>query len=73
MKNTLESSKFFPIIAWALVISFATFTYFLSVKVQDDLGNISTSVERLEEKIDTMGEQQKAQKSSLVEDNTEVQ
>lgn len=55
MNNTLESSKFFPYIAWALVIGFALFTYLLTVRVQSELTDISSSVERLEQKIDDMG------------------
>ena len=57
MNNTLESSKFFPYIAWALIIGFAVFTYMLTVRVQDELTGLSVSVERLETKIDTMGTQ----------------
>lgn len=55
MNNTLESSKFFPYVAWTLVIGFAVFTYMLTVRVQEELTSISMSVERLETKIDTMG------------------
>lgn len=55
MNNTLESSKFFPYVAWALVIGFALFTYLLTVRVQSELTDISSSVERLEQKIDDMG------------------
>lgn len=60
MNNTLESSKFFPYIAWALVIGFALFTYFLTVRVQGELTGLSTSVERLEQKIDDMGAKKEA-------------
>ncbi len=54
MHNTLESHKFFPYIAWALVIGFALFTYFLTVTVQRELSNISNGVERLEQRLDDM-------------------
>lgn len=57
MNNTLESSKYFPYIAWALVIGFALFAYMLTVRVQEELTSIAVSVERLETKIDTMGTQ----------------
>lgn len=57
MNHTLESHKFFPFIAWGLVIGFGLFTYFLAVRMQEELTGISVSVERLEEKIDNMGEQ----------------
>jgi hypothetical protein len=60
MNNTLESSKYFPYIAWALVIGFALFTYFLTVRVQTELSDITTSVERLEQKIDDMGTKKEA-------------
>lgn len=56
MNNTLESSKLFPYIAWALVISFAVFTYALATRMQTELSDISVSVERLEAKIDNMGQ-----------------
>jgi hypothetical protein len=54
MNNTLESHKFFPYIAWALVIGFAVFTYFLTTNVQRELGNIGDGVERLEMRLDEM-------------------
>ncbi len=57
MNNTLESSKYFPYIAWGLVIGFAFFTYALTVHVQEDLSDITVSVARLETKIDNMGNQ----------------
>ncbi len=56
MNNTLESSKYFPYIAWALVIGFAVFTYSLATRMQTELSDISVSVERLEAKIDNMGQ-----------------
>ncbi len=73
MKNTLESSKFFPIIAWTLVVGFAVFTYFLATNVQSELSNITTSVERLEEKIDTMGVKPENQELIVNEKNREAQ
>jgi hypothetical protein len=48
MHNTLESHKFFPIIAWSLVLVFAGFTYFITTQAQAELGEISAGVERLE-------------------------
>ena len=59
MHNTLESSKYFPYIAWTTVIGFALFTYFLTIRVQTELSDIGDSVERLEQKIDNMGAQPK--------------
>lgn len=60
MHNSLESSKFFPYIAWTLVISFALFTYSLTIRMQEELSSISDGVERLEQKINDMDTQQKA-------------
>ncbi len=54
MNNTLESHKFFPYIAWALVVGFALFTYFLTITVQKELSNISSGVERLEQRLNEM-------------------
>jgi hypothetical protein len=54
MHNTLESHKFFPYVAWALVIGFAAFTYFLTINVQNALSGISDGVERLEMRLDEM-------------------
>jgi hypothetical protein len=54
MHNTLESHKFFPYIAWAIVIGFALFVYFLTVSVQRELGAIGDGVERLEMRLNEM-------------------
>ncbi len=54
MHNTLESHKFFPFVAWGLVIGFAAFTYMLTVNVQRELGQIGDGVERLEMRLDEM-------------------
>jgi hypothetical protein len=59
MHNSLESSRFFPYIAWATVIGFAIFTYTLTVRVQTELSDIGDGVERLEQKINDMEAQQK--------------
>ena len=52
MKNTLEGNKLFPVIAWALVISFAFFTYTLAASLQKNLGgldeNTTTTVDVLQ-------------------------
>ena len=71
MKNTLESSKFFPIIAWVLIIGFAVFTYFLTVNLQNNLGTLSTNVDRLEAKIDTVGDKQDIKSNTSTEKNLE--
>lgn len=52
MNNTLESYKIFPYIAWAIVIGFSIFTYFLTVRVNNELSNIGDGVARLEQKVD---------------------
>ncbi len=51
MNNTLESHKFFPYIAWTLVIGFAIFTYSLTMQFKTELTNIGDGVDRLEQKI----------------------
>ncbi len=56
MNHTLESHKFFSHIAWALIIGFAIFTYMLAVRVQADIMELGDGVERLERKLDEMGE-----------------
>ena len=55
MNHTLESYKFFPHIAWTLVVGFAIFTYMLTTRVQSDINKLGNGVERLERKIDEMG------------------
>lgn len=54
MHNTLESHKFFPFIAWAVVIGFAIFTYLLTVRVNEELSGIDTSVDDLEMRIERL-------------------
>lgn len=65
MKNSLESSKFFPVVAWSTVICFAFFTYTLTTRLQAELANISDGVERLEQKVNDMGAPQKANTNSV--------
>lgn len=60
MHNTIESSKYFPYVAWILVISFALFTYSLTLRMQEELSSISDGVERLEQKINDMDTQKQA-------------
>lgn len=62
MNNTLESHKFFPYIAWALVIGFALFTYNLTITVQKELEVIADGIGRLESKIDTLEAKDAAKK-----------
>lgn len=38
MKFELENHKFFPVVAWILVIGFATFTFSLAYKLQNEAG-----------------------------------
>jgi hypothetical protein len=54
MNNTLESHKFFPYVAWTLVIGFALFTYNLTINVQRELADIGGGIDRLEEKLNTL-------------------
>jgi len=57
MNNTLESSKIFPYVAWTLVVFFAVFTYFLTVRLSEELARINESVARVEEKLNTISTQ----------------
>lgn len=58
MHNTLESYRFFPYVAWALVIGFALFTYLLTVRVNQELSGIDTNVDDLEMRIERLEQQQ---------------
>jgi hypothetical protein len=58
MNHTLESYKVFPFIAWGLVIAFAFFTYMLTMRVNEEISGIDTSVESLEARIERLEEQQ---------------
>lgn len=53
MNNSIESSKLFPIAAWAMVVLFALFVYTLTMQLQAELMEISNSVDRLEVKLGT--------------------
>jgi hypothetical protein len=59
MNHTLESHKFFPYIAWTIIIGFAFFTYSLTLRMQTDLQDINISIDNLEEKINNMDATQK--------------
>jgi hypothetical protein len=61
MNNTLESSKFFPYVAWATIIAFAIFTYLLTLRLNDQLDSISSGVESLESRVEKLEKTQKAQ------------
>jgi hypothetical protein len=54
MHNTLESHKFFPYVAWTLVVGFAVFTYMLTLRLQENLGNIDTDMRDLEMRIERL-------------------
>ena len=54
MNNTLESSKFFPYVAWATIIAFAIFTYLLTVRLNEQLDSISSGVEDLQMRVDKL-------------------
>jgi hypothetical protein len=51
MNNTLESHKLFPIVAWALVIGFALFTYTLVMHLNAEMEGISSQVTDLETRV----------------------
>ena len=51
MNNTLESHKFFPYIAWTLVIGFALFTYMLAMELRGNVGSLGDRVDDLEERV----------------------
>lgn len=65
MNNTIESSKYFPYIAWTLVIGFSLFTYSLVMQANDELTDISESVSRVESKIDLIGSRTTTQEKAL--------
>lgn len=54
MKNALEGSKIFPLVAWVLIISFALLTYTLTVSLQKNFQGLdestTTTVDALEDK-----------------------
>jgi hypothetical protein len=54
MNNTLESYKWFPYVAWFLVISFALFTYALTVRLNDSLSDLEPRIDQLEARLDAM-------------------
>ena len=54
MNNSLESSKFFPYVAWTTVVLFALFTYSLTMRLQSELSNINNGIDRLEQKIQSL-------------------
>ena len=60
MNNTLESSKYFPYVAWTTIIAFAIFTYLLTVRLNDQLDSISSGVEDLEMRVEKLEKTQKA-------------
>lgn len=41
MKFTLEGHKFFPYVAWALVIGFVLFTYSLTIELTESSSELS--------------------------------
>jgi hypothetical protein len=61
MNNTLESSRFFPYIAWITIIAFAAFTYLLTIRLDEQLDSISSGVEGLEMRVEKLEKTQKAQ------------
>lgn len=49
MAKKLEEFRVFPYVAWALIISFAVFTYSLSTNLYDQVGSLETRVTSLEQ------------------------
>ncbi len=58
MNHTLESYRIFPVVAWLLVIGFAVFTYMLTVRVNNEISGIDTSVDDLEMRIERLEQKQ---------------
>ena len=58
MNNTLESHRFFPYVAWAIVVGFAIFTYMLTVRVNEEISGLDTSLDNLELRLDRLEKQQ---------------
>ncbi len=58
MNHALENHRFFPVVAWLLVIGFATFTYLLTTHLQKELSTIGGSVEQLEQRLNEMEQKQ---------------
>lgn len=54
MNNTLESHKFFPYVAWGIILAFAIFTYMLNARVTAELSQLGDGVERLEQRINDL-------------------
>lgn len=54
MNNTLESHKFFPYVAWLLVVSFALFTYMLTTQLHGSVGSLGEKVDDLEERVNNL-------------------
>jgi len=45
MKHTLEGHKFFPYIAWTLVIGFVLFTYTLTIRLTEATNSLETKTQ----------------------------
>lgn len=58
MKQTLESHKAFPYIAWGTIILFALFVFNMAVNLQDDLTQLNNSVTRMEASLEEMKDSQ---------------
>ncbi len=50
--KTLESYKAFPIVAWVLVIGFASFVYNIALNLQDVADSLEEQADRLEQQVD---------------------
>lgn len=48
MHNTLESQRWFPYVAWALVVAFAAFTANLALSMQREIDQIGETTDRIE-------------------------
>ncbi len=58
MNHSLETYKVFPFVAWGLVIGFAIFTYFLTVRVSEEIASIDTNVSDLEARLERLEQKQ---------------
>lgn len=51
----LEAYKIFPVIAWIVTLSFATFVYNITHDLQEVVLNLQAQTQSLQEKVDAPG------------------
>ncbi len=61
MKNTLEGSKFFPYIAWSVVLLFTLFTYSLVSGIKESTAFLAEKTKENEAAMDTLVKVKKMQ------------